>query len=446
MLASTLLPVLSLVLASATPVKRNPYWQDDDTPVAALFQKRYVPSPSDSNFTSNYPGTSASPGASTLPQAWIDKLATVTLPSFGPSTQNNGYPKYDGLDGAGATVCSFTYECTTADDLLNPPNGVFALSFDDGPTTASASLYSYLAENGISGDATHFMIGGNILYDPLDMQAAVAAGGHIAVHTWTHPYMTTLSNEEVLGELGWTMQIISDLNGGRLPAFWRPPYGDVDNRVRAIAKGVFGLETVVWNQDTGDWAIGNDPAYTLASVEATMSGWLTGSKTPGLVVLEHELNANTVQVFMNEYPVMKSNGWNVMNVAKAFSLPLYQNSDSNTAAVTAMSVGSGASDSPISTFSFSTTMANSSTSMMSSSSSSSSSSDSLTSSSLIITSSISSSSPTTTTSPSTVSDSATTSAAAATASTEKLSSDATGFAPVTKSAIFVVGLTLFALL
>lgn len=44
------------------------------------------------------------------------------------------------------------------------------------------------------------------------------------------------------------MQIISDVNGGRLPRFWRPPYGDVDNRVRAIAKQVFGLETVVWNQ------------------------------------------------------------------------------------------------------------------------------------------------------------------------------------------------------
>ena len=51
-----------------------------------------------------------------------------------------------------------------------------------------------------------------------------------------------------MSELGWTMQLISDLNGGRLPRYWRPPFGDVDNRVRAIAKGVFGLETVVWNK------------------------------------------------------------------------------------------------------------------------------------------------------------------------------------------------------
>lgn len=61
--------------------------------------------------------------------------------------------------------------------------------------------------------------------------------------------MTTLTNEEVLGELGWTMQLIHNSTGGRIPKYWRPPYGDSDNRVRAIAKEVFGLTTVIWNQE-----------------------------------------------------------------------------------------------------------------------------------------------------------------------------------------------------
>ena len=71
----------------------------------------------------------------------------------------------------------------------------------------------------------------------------------IAVHTWTHPYMTTLSNLDLLGQFGWTMEIIHNSTGGRLPRFWRPPYGDADNRVVAIAKEVFGLTTIVWNQE-----------------------------------------------------------------------------------------------------------------------------------------------------------------------------------------------------
>lgn len=48
---------------------------------------------------------------------------------------------------------------------------------------------------------THFMIGTNIIYYPAEFQAAFNAGHDIAVHTWTHPYMTTLSNFDVLGQV-----------------------------------------------------------------------------------------------------------------------------------------------------------------------------------------------------------------------------------------------------
>lgn len=34
------------------------------------------------------------------------------------------------------------------------------------------------------------------------------------------------------------MEIIRRSTGGRIPRFWRPPYGDSDNRVRAIAQEV----------------------------------------------------------------------------------------------------------------------------------------------------------------------------------------------------------------
>lgn len=61
--------------------------------------------------------------------------------------------------------------------------------------------------------------------------------------------MTSKSNAEVLAELGWTMQIIHDSTEGRVPRFWRPPYGDADERVRAIAREVFGLSTIIWNHE-----------------------------------------------------------------------------------------------------------------------------------------------------------------------------------------------------
>jgi len=35
---------------------------------------------------------------------------------------------------------------------------------------------------------------------------------------------------------------------GLLPALYRPPQGDVDDRVRAIAREVFGLRAVMWGE------------------------------------------------------------------------------------------------------------------------------------------------------------------------------------------------------
>lgn len=94
------------------------------------------------------------------------------------------------------------------------------------------------------------MIGTNILANPALFTFAVETlKDDIAGHTWTHPYMTTQTNEQVVGQLGWTMQLIHNSTGGRVTKYWRPPFGDADNRVRAIAKEVFGLQAILWNQE-----------------------------------------------------------------------------------------------------------------------------------------------------------------------------------------------------
>lgn len=143
---------------------------------------------------------------------------------------------------------------------------------------------------------------------------------------------TTLSNEQVLAELGFTMRAIYDVTG-RLPLFWRPPYGDTDNRVRVIAKEVFGMIPVLWNKDTNDWQIGEKPDHTVDSVANEMKGWFHEPKNPGIVALEHELNDDTVQVFMNVYPEASQTGWKFQSVADAFGFNWYQNSKTNDAEV-----------------------------------------------------------------------------------------------------------------
>jgi hypothetical protein len=178
------------------------------------------------------------------------------------------------------------------------------------------------------------MIGINILYYPTQFLAAFNAGHHIGVHTWTHPYMTTLSNLDVVAQLGWTMQLIHNSTGGRVPRYWRPPYGDSDLRVRSIALEVFGLETVIWNSDSADWS-----ATSPQQIVDTITGYITGPKTPGLVLLEHTNSAITIGGFMTVYPAIVANGWafrSVMDVANDDTI--YQNANSSTSSVTPMGI------------------------------------------------------------------------------------------------------------
>ena len=130
----------------------------------------------------------------------------------------------------------------------------------------------------------------------MDALADSYADGHqIAVHTWSHPYLTSLTNAEIVAELLWTRQIIYDILGVE-PAYMRPPYGDIDNRVRYICN-MLGFKVVIWDFDTEDWMIDNG-----LTAESVISGFesnvtnvfMASSATTGFITLEHEMYNYTV--------------------------------------------------------------------------------------------------------------------------------------------------------
>jgi hypothetical protein len=208
-------------------------------------------------------------------------------------------------------------------------------TFDDGPGKGTIKLADFLESKNMSQHATHFMIGGAIVALPDQVKYVFDRGGQIASHTWSHKRMTTLTNEQIVSELGWTMQAIMDHTGGRLPGYWRPPYGDIDNRVRDVAEKVFDLTAVMWNADSSDWKIAREGK---APVEKVFDDWATGPKSPGLNTLMHEINPDTVDIFISRYDNFTANGWKIMNVAEAFNQDMYVNAADNTATVTDMSI------------------------------------------------------------------------------------------------------------
>jgi peptidoglycan/xylan/chitin deacetylase (PgdA/CDA1 family) len=72
----------------------------------------------------------------------------------------------------------------------------------------------------------------------------------IANHSFYHPHMTEKPDERVKRELVRTQAIIEKLTGKR-PRFFRPPFGEVDERVAKLAAEA-GLVTIQYDLASGD--------------------------------------------------------------------------------------------------------------------------------------------------------------------------------------------------
>ncbi|KAG6887692.1 hypothetical protein C0995_013434 [Termitomyces sp. Mi166 len=324
--------------------KRLPtaWYQPDDHPVHALFKRGPLtdgtnyPQVGTPTWSSAYP--SFSPDVNALPRQWVAALdaavAAGKIPDIPQSTNTPGtnpvYPQ--GHNPNGPEVCSATYKCRIPGDIWDAPDNYFGVSFDDGPTPASPRLLQFL--EGHNQTATHFMIGINILENPQLFLDIFDAGHDIAVHTWTHPYMTTLTNLEIVAQLGWTSELIRNSTGGRVPRYWRPPYGDSDMRV-------FGLETVIWNHDTEDWSLTSN-GTTLQIIHNSFVEWLSGPKTPGIITLEHELSDLSVDAFMDAWTLIGAAGWKTASLASIIGDGTYQNSDDSDSPVTVDGIIAGA--------------------------------------------------------------------------------------------------------
>ena len=76
---------------------------------------------------------------------------------------------------------------------------------------------------------------------------------------------------------------------------------------------------------TNDWTMASG-GTTLQKINTSMTQWLSGPKSPGLIILEHELDNNTVQAFEDAYPLMVSSGWNMQSTAQINGSSVYLNS------------------------------------------------------------------------------------------------------------------------
>ncbi|RUP49874.1 hypothetical protein BC936DRAFT_141148 [Jimgerdemannia flammicorona] len=153
--------------------------------------------------------------------------------------------------------------------------------------------------------ATLFYIGSNVVRYPDIVRRACQAGHQIAVHSWSHHASTTLTNAQFVAEVKYTELAIREICGVTT-RYFRPPYGDVDNRIRGLLKQM-SYTNVIWDLDTNDWQLPPGGRRTLAQVNADFAKWIAKrhSDKTGHVCLEHELSANSITAAMKNLPSLQ---------------------------------------------------------------------------------------------------------------------------------------------
>lgn len=176
-----------------------------------------------------------------------------------------------------------------------------AFTFDDGPTAHYGELLDTLEEYGMH--ATFFVWGRQYNEGYKDeIERVVALGCELGNHTWSHPYLTKLSTDEIEQEIEKTRALLESITGIK-DYLVRPPYGNSDGKVMDTVK----VPLINWSLDTADWNNG-----TYESVYST----LTEKVQDGDVVLMHASYGFTADAVRDAIPVLIEQGYQIVSVSE----------------------------------------------------------------------------------------------------------------------------------
>ena len=181
-----------------------------------------------------------------------------------------------------------------------------ALSFDDGPHPRfTPIILDLLARYGIK--ATFFMIGSNVKNYPTIARAVMEHGHEIGNHTFTHPHMRMLTDEELRNEVQKTEDILAQ-NGIPRPRLFRPPEGFRSKQQVKMLSDV-GYTTVIWSLDTNDWQ-----GRASTEIVSVVLGGIRG----GDILLFHDYTSqkNTITALEELIPKLLKDGYEFVTVSE----------------------------------------------------------------------------------------------------------------------------------
>lgn len=189
----------------------------------------------------------------------------------------------------------------------DPATNLVALTFDAGTEGGGAAprILDLLRERGLH--VTFFLAGQWVDHNPELAQQMLADGHELANHSYSHPDLTHLSDSQIVYELDYTDQVVSDVTGVHTRPYFRPPFGARNRHVLDVAAAT-GFRSIYWSLDSGDWL----PRASAAAV----AGKILTYAEPGDIVVEHvgaDASADALPVILDEFD---QRGWQVGTVSQ----------------------------------------------------------------------------------------------------------------------------------
>ncbi|WP_353958424.1 peptidoglycan-N-acetylglucosamine deacetylase [Bacillus sp. DX4.1] len=185
-----------------------------------------------------------------------------------------------------------------------------ALTFDDGPDLVyTPQILDKLSEYGVKG--TFFLIGENAEKYPEVVKRIVKEGHIVGNHTYSHPNLAKVSDEEYRDQILKTEEILRRLTGYDAK-FIRPPYGVInENQLKWATEQNFMM--IQWSVDTVDWK-------GLSAEKITNT--VLGNTFPGSILLQHSAPGGKLQGSVDALdriiPELTSKGARFVTLPKMF--------------------------------------------------------------------------------------------------------------------------------
>jgi peptidoglycan/xylan/chitin deacetylase (PgdA/CDA1 family) len=184
-----------------------------------------------------------------------------------------------------------------------------AITFDDGPNSIQTPrLLEMLAKRNIK--ATFYVVGKCVKENPAIVKRFVTEGHEIGNHSWSHPKLSSMSQDAVYAEIKKTHDAVIEA-AGVPPKSFRPPYGAFTEAQRRWAFKEFGYKTILWSVDPFDW---KKPGSGVIAQRI-----LTQSHS-GAIILAHDIHKQTVDAMPETLDGLLAKGYKFVTVSELLAM------------------------------------------------------------------------------------------------------------------------------